>query len=117
MGKCRSFPGRDRRARSGPMAIGIAIPGFMLLDTSLHPVAFSPEMLRILAYPTKPDRVKQPSLFVFDKVRSSLVNQQGGHDLDFVKLYKSGNRRYTCPIVSPRMQREWETALLDWDLA
>src|ERR1035438_7659651 len=74
-------------------------------------------MLRILAYPTKPDRVKQPSLFVFDKVRSSLVNQQGGHDLDFVKLYKSGNRRYTCPIVSPRMQREWETALLDWDLA
>ena len=51
------------------MAIGIATPGFMLLDTSLHPVAFSEEMLRILAYPTKPERVKQPSLFVFDKVR------------------------------------------------
>lgn len=78
------------------MAIGIATPGFMLLDTSLHPVAFSPELLRILAYPTKPERVKQPSLFVFDKVRSSLVNHQSGHDLEFVKLYKSGNRRYTC---------------------
>src|ERR1039457_7482739 len=78
------------------MAIGVATPGFMLLDTSLHPVAFSPEMLRILAYPTKPERIKQPSLFVFDKVRSSLVNQQGGHDRDFVELYKSGNRRYTC---------------------
>jgi DNA-binding CsgD family transcriptional regulator len=24
------------------------------------------------------------------------MNQQGGHDLDFVKLYKSGNRRYMC---------------------
>jgi DNA-binding CsgD family transcriptional regulator len=78
------------------MSIGLATPGFMLLDTSLHPVAVSPEMLRILAYPTKPERIKQPSLFVFDKVRSSLVNQQGGHDLDFIKLYKSGNRRYTC---------------------
>ena len=78
------------------MSIGIATPGFMLLDTSLHPVAFSAEMLRILAYPTKPERVKQPSLFVFDKVRSSLVNQQSGHDLDFVKLYKSGRRRYLC---------------------
>jgi DNA-binding CsgD family transcriptional regulator len=78
------------------MAIGIAKPGFMLLDTSLHPVAFSPEMLRILAYPTKLERIKQPSLFMFDKVRSGLVNQQGGRDLDFVKLYKSGNRRYIC---------------------
>ena len=78
------------------MSIGIATPGFVLLDTSLHPVAFSPEMLRILAYPTKPERVKQPSLFVFDKVRSSLVNPQSGHDLDFVKLYKSGRRRYVC---------------------
>ena len=78
------------------MAIGIATPGFMLLDTSLHPVAFSSEMLRILAYPTKPERIKQPSLFVLDKVRSSLVNQQSGHDLDFVKLYKSGRRRYMC---------------------
>jgi hypothetical protein len=78
------------------MAIGIATPGFMLLDTSLRPIAFSSEMLRILSYPTKPERIKQPSLFVFDKVRSSLVNQQGRHDLDFVKLYKSGNRRYLC---------------------
>ena len=78
------------------MAIGIATPGFMLLDTSLHPVAVSPEMLRILAYPTKPERIKQPNLFVFDKIRSSLVNQQGGHDLDFVRLYKSGRRRYVC---------------------
>ena len=78
------------------MAMAIAIPGFMLLDASLHPVAFSPEMLRILAYPTKPERIKQPDLFVFEKVRSSLVNQQSGHDLDFVKLYKSGRRRYLC---------------------
>jgi DNA-binding CsgD family transcriptional regulator len=82
--------------RSDPMAIGLATPGFMLLDTSLHPVAFSSELLRILAYPTKPERIRQPSLFVFDKVRSSLVNHQSAHDLDFVRLYKSGNRRYTC---------------------
>ncbi len=78
------------------MAMAIAIPGFMLLDTSLHPVAFSDEMLRILAYPTKPERIKQPSLFVFDKVRSGLVNQKSGHEVDFVKLYKSGRRRYVC---------------------
>jgi DNA-binding CsgD family transcriptional regulator len=91
------------------MAIGMAIPGFMLLDTSLHPVAFSPEMLRILAYPTKPERIKQPSLFIFDKVRSGLVNQQGGHDLDFVRLYKSGNRRYMCRSFRLECNQSGET--------
>ena len=76
--------------------MAIAIPGFMLLDRLLHPVAFSEEMLRILAYPMKPERIKQPNLFVLDRIRSSLLNHPGGHEVDFVKLYKSGRRRYVC---------------------
>jgi len=78
------------------MAIGIAIPGFLLLDTSLRPIAFNPEAIRVLAYPVKPERIKHPSTFLADKIRSSLLKRQAPGDIDFVKLYTSGQRRYTC---------------------
>jgi DNA-binding CsgD family transcriptional regulator len=76
--------------------IGVSIPGFLLLDASLNAIAFNPEAIQILAYPSTPERVKQLPRFLADKIRASLVTRQNGEDLDFVKQYRSGERRYIC---------------------
>ena len=78
------------------MAIGIALPGFLLLDATFNPVAFNSEAVRVLAHPVKPERIKRTTVFLADKVRLALVNRGISGELDFVKIYKSGNRRYTC---------------------
>jgi DNA-binding CsgD family transcriptional regulator len=78
------------------MAIGIALPGFLLLDTSLNPIAFNSEAVRILAYPTNPERIKHTTTLLADKVRLSLLSHRTSEELEFSKLFKSGNRRYTC---------------------
>ena len=78
------------------MAIGISQSGFLLLDASLNPVAFNTEAVRVLAYPSKPERIKHASTFLCDKIRAALVKSRTSGELDFVKVYKSGNRRYVC---------------------
>lgn len=78
------------------MPIGLSQPGFILLDASLNPVAFNAEALRLLAFPNKVEHIKHPSLFVGDKVRSSLLNGRKSENVEFVPLYISGNRRYNC---------------------
>ncbi len=78
------------------MSTASALPGFMLLDEDLHPIAFNAEAVQILAFPTKPERIKQLSLFLRDKIRSSLLQSQSGREMDFIREYKSGARRYVC---------------------
>ena len=79
------------------MVFGIAIPGFLVLDDSLNAVAFNSEAVQILAYPIEPEQVKHPTTsFLTDKVRSALLSHCNSTDLDFVKIYRSGNRCYTC---------------------
>ena len=81
---------------SMPMAIGIAQPGFLLHDATLNPIAFNQEALAILAYPGRPELVKQPNAFLADKIRATLVSPRDGSNLDFAMTYRSGNRHYTC---------------------
>jgi DNA-binding CsgD family transcriptional regulator len=71
-------------------------PGFLLLDEQLHPIAFNPSAIQILAFPTKPERIKPLNVFIADKIRSSLLNHHGKGDLEFVREYRSGGRRYLC---------------------
>jgi DNA-binding CsgD family transcriptional regulator len=78
------------------MAVGIALTGFLLLDASLNPIAFNQEALAVLAYPVRPELVKQPNIFLADKIRSVLVSHPSRSDFDFAKVYESGNQRYTC---------------------
>jgi DNA-binding CsgD family transcriptional regulator len=70
--------------------------GFLLLDTGLNLIAANQPALQILCYPSQADRIKQPKVFVADRVRSTLVDHQnnGGHA--FVKEFKSGKRHYIC---------------------
>ncbi len=68
--------------------------GFLLLDTSLNLIASNPEAVQILSYPSKPDRIKQLSVFLADRVRTALADSSpDGHG---AKEYQSGRRRYIC---------------------
>jgi DNA-binding CsgD family transcriptional regulator len=93
-----------------------AMPGFMLLNESLQPIAFNLEAVQILAYPTKPDRIQQATVFLNDKVRSSLLKNHSGCEVAFVKKYRSGGRQYICrafSIYSPAQDNQiCSTALL-----
>lgn len=82
--------------RMGSMLAGHTEPAFLLLDSSLNPVAFNEEALQVLAFPEKIERLKYPSLFLADKVRTALVNHRDSENVTFTKIYKSGGRRYTC---------------------
>ncbi len=78
------------------MPTALSEPGFVLLDEHCHPVTFNRAALQILAFPTKPDQIKQPTVFLKDTVASNLLNSQGKYRLEFVREYQSGGRRYAC---------------------
>jgi len=70
--------------------------GFLLLDSSLSPIASNPEAVQILCYPSKPDRIKQLNLFLSDRIRTALIDHQSPESIGLVKAYQSGRRRYIC---------------------
>src|ERR1700722_20552002 len=78
------------------MFSGNSEPGFPLLEKALGPVASNNEAIQILTYPNLPERIKRIDVFLADKIRASLVSRQSSNGLDFVKEFKSGQRRYFC---------------------
>jgi len=78
------------------MTIGISEPGFLILDSKLNPIACNQQAITILTFPNLADQVKRVSVFLADKIRFSLVNRQSKDSLEFVKEFRSGNRRYNC---------------------
>lgn len=80
------------------MSIAAAEAGFMLLDEHLQPVAFNPAAIQILGFPTRPDQIKQAHIFLKDKIGSGLLNRDGKLNLEFVREYRSGGRRYACRV-------------------
>jgi DNA-binding CsgD family transcriptional regulator len=78
------------------VAIATSATGFILVDSSLNPIASNVEAVQILSFPNKPERIKQLPVFLADRVRTALVNHHAQGALQFVKEYKSGKRRYVC---------------------
>ena len=70
--------------------------GFLLLDNKLKLVMFNSEAVKILAYPTAPENIKQLDVFLADRVKLNLIEGRVGDSLTFSKQFKSGNRRYVC---------------------
>jgi DNA-binding CsgD family transcriptional regulator len=70
--------------------------GFLLLDAETNLVVANHTALQILCYPNGADRIKQPAVFLAERVRSVLLANQHGKGRAFVKEFKSGNRRYMC---------------------
>ncbi len=59
-------------------------------------LACNSEAVQILTFPNVPEKIKRLDVFLSDKIRSGLVDRQSRQSLDFVKEFKSGNRRYIC---------------------
>lgn len=70
--------------------------GFLLLDAGLNLIASNDPALQILCFPSEADRIKQPKVFLSDRVRTALVDHRNQEGPAFVKEYRSGKRRYIC---------------------
>ncbi len=70
--------------------------GFLLLDVGLNLVAANDPALQILCFPSGADRIKQPKVFLADRVRTTLLDHRIQDGPAFVKEFKSGKRRYIC---------------------
>ena len=70
--------------------------GFLLLDAGLNLIASNDPALQILCFPSGTDRIKQPRVFLADRVRTTLLDHQQKGGAAFVKEFKSGKRRYIC---------------------
>jgi len=78
------------------MSIAPNHEGFLLLDAGLNLIASNDLALQVLCFPSGASRIKQPKVFLADRVRTTLLdhNREGG--TAFVKEFKSGKRRYIC---------------------
>lgn len=70
--------------------------GFLLLDVGLNLIAANDPALQILCFPTGTDQIKQPKVFLADRVRTTLLDHKSRDRAAFVKEFKSGKRRYIC---------------------
>jgi DNA-binding CsgD family transcriptional regulator len=70
--------------------------GFLLLDSGLNLIASNDPALQILCFPSGADRIKQPKVFLADRVRTALIDPKHHGRPAFVKEFKSGKRRYIC---------------------
>jgi DNA-binding CsgD family transcriptional regulator len=70
--------------------------GFLLLDAGLNLLAANDPALQILCFPSGADRIKQPKVFLADRVRTTLLDHGNQDGPAFVREFKSGKRRYIC---------------------
>jgi len=70
--------------------------GFLLLDAGLNLIAANDPALQILCFPSGADRIKQPKVFLADRVRTTLLDHGNQDGPAFVREFKSGKRRYIC---------------------
>jgi DNA-binding CsgD family transcriptional regulator len=70
--------------------------GFLLLDGGFNLIAANDPALQILSFPSGADRIKQPKVFLADRVRTTLLDHGNQDGPAFVREFKSGKRRYIC---------------------
>jgi DNA-binding CsgD family transcriptional regulator len=78
------------------MSLALSTNGFLLLDTALNVLAANQQALEILSFPTAADQIKQPKVFLADRVRITLVDRKQQGKPVFFKEFRSGKRRYVC---------------------
>ncbi len=78
------------------MSMAPSNDGFLLLDARLNLIASNDPALQVLCFPSEAGRIKEPKVFLANRVRTTLLdhNRQGGPA--FVKEFRSGKRRYIC---------------------
>lgn len=78
------------------MSMAPSANGFLLLDSGLNLIAANSPAIQILCFPSYVERIKEPKVFVADRIRTGLVDPQRQHGLAFVNEFRSGKRRYFC---------------------
>jgi len=78
------------------MSMAPSNSGFLLLDAGLNLIASNDRALQILCFPSRADRIKQPKIFLADRVRIALLDHKNQDGPAFVKEFRSGRRRYIC---------------------
>ena len=93
------FAAQELQARGREEYLAMSVtnsePGFLLMDDKCHLLATNEHAVQILTFPNGSDKIKHLQLFLRDKIRSALVNHQS-KDLEFLRQYQSGRRRYLC---------------------
>jgi DNA-binding CsgD family transcriptional regulator len=70
--------------------------GFVLLDSTLHPVLLNRSAAEILSYPLKPGTQKGQHSLLAERVRIMLVASPSPGGSPIVSEFRSGNRLYHC---------------------
>ena len=70
--------------------------GFLLLDSSLRPISFNAEAIKVLTYPDPLGDIRHPDIFLTGKIRSSLLSHPPSPESPLVTDFQSGKRRYLC---------------------
>jgi len=70
--------------------------GFVLLDSTLHPVLLNRSAAEILSYPLKPGAQKGQHSPLAERVRIMLVASQSSGGSPIVSEFRSGKRLYHC---------------------
>lgn len=70
--------------------------GFLLMDSSLSPIAFNAEAIQILGYPDELAKLRRTEVFLGEKIRSTLLSKKPLNDAALVAEFQSGRRRYFC---------------------
>ena len=79
-------------------ALATSMPGLLVLGPQKEVMASNAEAINILCYPGKPDRARQLSMIIAEKVPMELLH--GLANGKSVAEFLSGRRRYTCTVHS-----------------
>ena len=92
--KPRPLTGSPSRQTAGsPLRSAV---GFLLLDSSLHPIAFNVEAIRVLSYPDQLATVRPADVFLAERIRETLLDREPSRESPRVTEFRSGRRRYLC---------------------
>jgi DNA-binding CsgD family transcriptional regulator len=70
--------------------------GLLLMDSSLNPISWNDETVRILSYPDMPENIRRSEVFLKETIRAQLLSGQSSQRSRFVTEFVSGKRRYRC---------------------
>jgi DNA-binding CsgD family transcriptional regulator len=74
----------------------VSSEGFLLLDSTFHPIYVNHVAAEILSYPQKPETHKSLDSFLAGKIHTTLFAAQGSQAPSLVNEFLSGRRRYQC---------------------
>src|SRR5205809_7332319 len=84
----------SRKAAGPPLRSAV---GFLLLDSSLHPIAFNVEAIRVLSYPDQLATVRPADVFLAERIRETLLDRAPSRESTLVTEVAAGRRRSLSP--------------------